>query len=74
LLSVVSGERSNRTMSWGDPMAVANGRVVAIYQPVIIAIITIVVLVHDRPIGMESSHRWYLSMSRCEGSTAVDDN
>jgi hypothetical protein len=55
-------------------MAVANGRVVAIYQPVIIAIITIVVLVHDRPIGMESSHRWYLSMSRCEGSTAVDDN
>jgi hypothetical protein len=51
----LAGKRSNRTMSWGDPMAVANGRLIAILQPVVIAIIAIiachqvVVLVLDRP-------------------------
>jgi hypothetical protein len=55
LVGTLSGERSNRTMSWGDPMAGVNGRLIAINQPVIIAIITItacrqvVVLVNDHP-------------------------
>lgn len=29
-------------MSWGDPMVAANGRLIAIHQPVIITIITII--------------------------------
>ena len=55
LVGTLSGERSNRTMSWGDPMTGANGRLIAINQPVIIAIITtiacrqVVVLVNDHP-------------------------
>jgi hypothetical protein len=42
-------------MSWGDPMAVANGRVIAIHQPVIMAIITIAILVHDHHVGIITS-------------------
>jgi hypothetical protein len=51
-VDVACWQRSNRTMSWGDPMAVANGRLIAILPPVIIAIIAcrqVVVLVLDRP-------------------------